>query len=459
MKKRIEKDSIGEIEVDANVYWGASTQRSIQHFHIHTERMPKEVIYALAHIKKACALANYDAKKLTCEKKDAIVEVCDEILSKTLDSHFPLSLWQTGSGTQTNMNVNEVIANRANALAKKKWLHPNDDVNLSQSSNDTFPTAMHLSTYLLVKDKLIPSLTSCIHLLKEKESQYQNVIKIGRTHLQDATPLYFHQEISGWRSMLENNVKLLYEGLQSIQKLAIGGTAVGTGLNAPYHFDRMVCQYLNQELHTNFIPDENKFHALSSKDDILHMHSCCKNLATNLLKIANDIRFLASGPRCNLAEITIPSNEPGSSIMPGKVNPTQCEALTMICAQVFGNDTTITFAASQGNFQLNVYMPVIIYNMLQSIHLLAEGIASFQAYCLQDLQPNIERMQQYVDESLMCVTVLTPHIGYEAAANCAKYAFQNNISLRQACLDLQILSLQEFESYMKVESLIPQPKQ
>lgn len=453
MKVRIEHDSMGEIAVEADKYWGAQTQRSFENFKIHKEKIPMDVIYAMANLKKACAKANFSLNKITKEKADAIISVCDEICDKKLDNHFPLSVWQTGSGTQSNMNVNEVIANRGNELFHV-GLHPNDDVNRSQSSNDTFPSAMYIAAVRGLEQALMPSLKDMIAVLYQLEQENHDIIKIGRTHLQDATPLRFSQEISGWRAMLENNQKMLEQAVDALRKLAIGGTAVGTGLNAPEGFGEMVCKLLSEELHTEFISDPNKFHALAAKDDIVFAHGALKALAANLMKIANDVRWLASGPRCGLGEIKIPENEPGSSIMPGKVNPTQCESITMVCVQVMGNDATIGFAASQGNFELNVYMPVIIYNFMQSVHLLADSIHSFQTHCVSGIQANSVQMNNYLHNSLMLVTALNPHIGYENAAKCAKKAYQENISLKAACVALGLLTEDEFDQYIKPEQMV-----
>lgn len=453
MKTRIEHDSMGEVAVEADKYWGAQTQRSFDNFKIHDEKIPMDVIYAMAYLKKACAKANVSLQKIAKEKADAIIHVCNEICNKKLDNHFPLSVWQTGSGTQSNMNVNEVIANRGNELFNAD-LHPNDDVNRSQSSNDTFPSAMYIAAVLGLEQSLMPRLSEIITVLQRLEQENRDIIKIGRTHLQDATPLRFSQEISGWRAMLENNQIMLTQATDALRKLAIGGTAVGTGLNAPKNFGETVCRILSEELHTEFISDPNKFHALSAKDDIVFAHGALKALAANLMKIANDIRWLASGPRCGLGEIKIPENEPGSSIMPGKVNPTQCESMTMVCVQVMGNDATIGFAASQGNFELNVFMPVIIYNFMQSVHLLADGIHSFNIHCVSGISANTETMNANLHHSLMLVTALNPHIGYENAAKCAKKAYRDNISLKEACVSLGLLTEDEFDRYIIPEQMV-----
>lgn len=454
MKMRIEHDSMGEIAVEDDKYWGAQTQRSYENFKIGIEKIPFEVIYAFAHLKLACAKVNYEMGKISEKKKEIIATVCDEILCGKLDDHFPLSVWQTGSGTQSNMNINEVIANRGNEIAKEKLLHPNDDVNKGQSSNDTFPTAMHIAAIEAIQKQLFPELQNMIDTMKRLEQENRDIIKIGRTHLQDATPLRFSQEISGWRNMLENNMDMLQKGIDSLRKLAIGGTAVGTGLNSFEGFSERVCNELSSQLTTQFISDPNKFHALSSKDDIAFAHGAVKALAANCMKIANDIRWLASGPRCGLQEIFIPENEPGSSIMPGKVNPTQCEAMTMVCAQVMGNDATIGFAASQGNFELNVFMPVIIYNFLQSVRLLSDVLKSFRIHCVEGIRANEEKMNAYLHNSLMLVTALNPYIGYEKAAETAKKAYKEGISLKEACVSLGYLSEEEFDKYVRPEQMV-----
>lgn len=454
MKMRIEHDSMGEIAVEDDKYWGAQTQRSYENFKIGIEKIPFEVIYAFAHLKLACAKVNYEMGKISEKKKEIIATVCDEILCGKLDDHFPLSVWQTGSGTQSNMNINEVIANRGNEIAKEKLLHPNDDVNKGQSSNDTFPTAMHIAAIEAIQKQLFPELQNMIDTMKRLEQENRDIIKIGRTHLQDATPLRFSQEISGWRNMLENNMDMLQKGIDSLRKLAIGGTAVGTGLNSFEGFSERVCNELSSQLTTQFISDPNKFHALSSKDDIAFAHGAVKALAANCMKIANDIRWLASGPRCGLQEIFILENEPGSSIMPGKVNPTQCEAMTMVCAQVMGNDATIGFAASQGNFELNVFMPVIIYNFLQSVRLLSDALKSFRIHCVEGIRANEEKMNAYLHNSLMLVTALNPYIGYEKAAETAKKAYKEGISLKEACVSLGYLSEEEFDKYVRPEQMV-----
>lgn len=454
MKTRVEHDSMGEVTVDETKYWGAQTQRSFDNFQIGEEKIPLAIIYAFAHLKMACAKVNFEKGFLSEEKKNLILQVCDEILTGKLDQHFPLSVWQTGSGTQSNMNLNEVIANRGNKIANQKILHPNDDVNKGQSSNDTFPTAMHIAAIEALQKQVIPELYEMINTLKKVAKQNEHIIKIGRTHLQDATPLRFSDEISGWKAMLENNVDMLQKAIDSLRKLAIGGTAVGTGLNAPEDFGQAVCEQLAIQLQTQFISNPNKFHALSAKDDLCFAHGALKTLATNIMKIANDIRWLASGPRCGLNELQLPENEPGSSIMPGKINPTQCEAITMLAIQVMGNDTTIGIGASQGNFELNVYMPVIIYNFLQSCTLLSDGLRSFRIHCVEGIQANEEVMNHNVQNSLMLVTALNPYIGYDHAAKVAKAAFQKGISLKDACVLLGFLSEEEFDQYVVPSQMV-----
>ncbi|RVU54143.1 class II fumarate hydratase [Anaerosphaera multitolerans] len=454
MKYRIEKDSMGEIKVSEAVYWGAQTQRSFNNFKIGKEIMPIELIRALAHLKKACARANFEFGKLSEKKCLLIEQCCDEIISKKLDGNFPLKIFQTGSGTQSNMNINEVIANRGNEIASEKILHPNDDVNMSQSSNDTFPTAMHIAAIIEINKNLLPSIESLINTFKDLENKYDQIVKIGRTHLQDATPIKFSQEISAWRNMLEVNKEMIIESNEGLLKLAIGGTAVGTGINAPNQFGEKVCEILRDNLGYKFLSEDNKFHGLTSKDYIVYSHGAIKATAVNLMKIGNDIRWLASGPRCGLGEINIPSNEPGSSIMPGKVNPTQSEALTMVCVQVMGNDATIGFAASQGNFQLNVFMPVIIYNYLQSVGLLADAINSFNEHCAVGIVPNEEKMDFNLHNSLMLVTALNPKIGYDNSAKVAKYAFNHNCSLKEAAIHLNLLTEEEFDLIVKPNEMV-----
>ncbi|MBQ8372269.1 MAG: class II fumarate hydratase [Clostridia bacterium] len=457
MDYRIEHDSMGEIAVPANKYWGAATERSRENFKIGAERMPMSVIYSLGLLKAACAIVNHEMKpeKMTEEKANLIASVVlGELTLGKLDDNFPLSVWQTGSGTQTNMNVNEVIANRANELAGCRLLHPNDDVNMSQSSNDAFPTAMHMSAVIDIDSYLIPALRELIATFKALEAKNKRNIKSGRTHLQDATPISFSQEISGWRASLEKDLDMIKDAERHLSELAIGGTAVGTGLNAPKGFDAGVCKCLSTLTGKKFTPAKNKFHALSSKSELVLAHGALKALAADLVKIANDVRLLASGPRCGIGEITIPENEPGSSIMPGKVNPTQCEALTMVCAQVMGNDTTVGFAASQGNFQLNVYMPVTIHCFLQSVRLLADAISSFRERCAVGIKARPEVMKKNLHGSLMLVTALTPYIGYEKGAEVAKLAYGENLSLKDACLRLGYLGESEFDEYFHPERMI-----
>ncbi|MGM0904380.1 MAG: class II fumarate hydratase [Bacillota bacterium] len=455
---RIEKDTIGEIKVPANKYWGAQTQRSKQNFKIGVETMPLEVIYAFAHIKSAAAKVNHQLGQLSEHKRNAITQACTEILEGKLDDHFPLVVWQTGSGTQTNMNVNEVVARRGMEILEQDGLneaiHPNDDVNMSQSSNDTFPTAMHISAMLALKNNLLPSLQNFALTLKKKEDEFANIIKIGRTHLQDATPLTLGQEVSGWRAMLEKNREMIKNSLVYLRELAIGGTAVGTGINAHKRFGELMAREISNQTNLIFQSAANKFQALTSHDELVQMHGSLKALAADLMKIANDVRWLASGPRSGIGEISIPTNEPGSSIMPGKVNPTQSEALTMVVTQVFGNDATITFAASQGNFELNVFKPVIIYNFLQSANLLADGIRSFDENCAAGLEANRETIQNNVENSLMLVTALNPHIGYEKAAEIAKLAFKENLTLKEAAIKTGYLSEEEYEQWVKPEKMV-----
>ena len=458
MKYRIEHDSMGEVCVPADKLWGAQTQRSFENFKIGAgyEPMPKEIIYAFALVKKAAARANHSLKpqKMTDEKLSAISTACDEISSGLLDGHFPLVVWQTGSGTQSNMNVNEVIANRANQILGKTLVHPNDDANMSQSSNDTFPTAMHVAAVLSISDKLLPSVRLLISTLERLEAENEGVIKSGRTHLQDATPIAFSQEISGWRASLERDVELIERSLDSLYELALGGTAVGTGLNAPAEFAELVAAELASLTDKPFVTAKNKFHALTSKDELVFAHGALKALACDLMKIANDVRWLASGPRCGLGEIKIPENEPGSSIMPGKVNPTQCEAVTMVAVQVMANDVAVGLAASQGNFELNVFMPVCIYNFLQSVRLLSDAIISFDKNCASGIVANKEKMRENLDRSLMLVTALNPYIGYENAAATAKKAYAENISLKEACVSLGFMSSERFDEVFHPELMV-----
>ncbi|NLW73642.1 MAG: class II fumarate hydratase [Clostridiales bacterium] len=454
MEYRKEKDTMGEIDVPADAWWGAQTERSRQNFKIGTEKMPLELIYALAILKKAAAEANFRLGRLDERRRELIVQVCDEILAGELDSHFPLSVWQTGSGTQTNMNLNEVIANRGNYLAGGKLLHPNDHVNMSQSSNDAFPTAMHVAAVLRIEKALLPAIGELAAEFARLEERCRGIIKCGRTHLQDATPIAFSQEISAWRVMLETGSRMIKSSLSGLRELAIGGTAVGTGLNAPAGFAELCAEEISRLTGTKFVSAPNKFYALTSKDALVFAHGGLKALAADLMKIANDIRWLASGPRCGLGEITIPANEPGSSIMPGKVNPTQCEALTMVAVQVMANDVAVGMAASQGNFQLNVFMPVLIYNFLQSVRLLSDSIVSFTRHCVAGIEPNRDKMRGNLYNSLMLVTALSPHIGYEKAAEVAKLAYKNNIPLRDACIELGFLSGEKFDELIKPEDMV-----
>lgn len=450
---RIEKDSLGEIAVPQDALWGAQTQRSIENFQIGTEKMPLKLIEALVQVKKACAIVNEEEGKLSSDKGTSIQEACALVLDNLneYESQFPLCLWQTGSGTQTNMNVNEVLAHLA---SKTTPVHPNDDVNLSQSSNDVFPTAMHIAAYKEIQDQLLPEMKKWLEVISALMERYEGVIKIGRTHLQDATPLTFAQELSGWRSMIENSLKAIEMSSSTLLQLAIGGTAVGTGVNASSEFGVKVSRELENALGIPFVSDENKFFALTSHQPLSFVHGSLRALASDLMKIANDIRWLASGPRSGLGELSLPVNEPGSSIMPGKVNPTQAEALTMIAAQVMGNDTTIQVAASQGNFELNVYKPVIIHNFLQTVGLLTDGMRSFREKCLSGLTVNTDRMDELVHRSLMLVTALTPHIGYEKSAEIAHKALKENTTLEEAALSLEYASKEELKQWLNPNSMI-----
>mgnify|MGYP000678128946 CR=1 FL=1 len=456
MEYRIERDSMGEMQVPADRYWGAQTQRSYQNFKIGGELMPREITHAFGILKKAAAIANHAVRpeKMTDEKLNAICAACDEVIQGKLNDHFPLVVWQTGSGTQSNMNANEVVANRGNEIAGKKLLHPNDDVNMSQSSNDTFPTAMHIAAVIGIEDQLLPEMDALIATFRRLEAENDDVVKSGRTHLQDATPIKFSQEISGWRNMLEKTRTMLCLALPGLKELALGGTAVGTGLNCPKGFDVAVAEAVSRETGKQFVTAANKFHALTSKDDLVFAHGALKALAANLMKIANDVRWLASGPRCGLGEIHIPENEPGSSIMPGKVNPTQCEALTMVAVQVMANDVAVGMAASQGNFELNVFMPVCIYNFLQSVRLLADGIRSFNEHCASGITANREKMRHNLHNSLMLVTALNPYIGYDNAAKTAKKAHAENISLKEACVALGFLTPEKFDEVFHPEEMV-----
>jgi len=458
MDYRIEHDSMGEMKVPADRLWAAQTQRSHENFEIGVgiETMPAEIVHAFGILKKAAAMANNALKpeKMTDAKLGFIKQACDEVIAGQLTDHFPLVVWQTGSGTQSNMNANEVICNRANQLAGEKLCHPNDDINMSQSSNDTFPTAMHISAVFAIEDKLLPALELLISTLKRLEAENDDVVKSGRTHLQDATPVKFSQEISGWRSSLERDCELLKMAVKPLYELALGGTAVGTGLNTPAGFDKKVAECVSELTGKPFVTAANKFHALTSKDELVFAHGAIKAAAADMMKIANDVRWLASGPRVGLGEITIPENEPGSSIMPGKVNPTQCEAVTMVAVQVMGNDVAVGMAASQGNFELNVFMPVAAYNFLQSARLLAEAIVSFNDKCAVGIKANREKMHNNLHNSLMLVTALNPYIGYENAAKTAKKAFKDNISLKEACVELGFLTAEKFDEVFHPEQMV-----
>ena len=454
MEYRIEKDTMGEMRVPADKYWAAQTERSHENFVIGDEVMPREITHAFGILKKAAALANNKLGKLDEKKLDAICKACDEVIAGKLYEHFPLVVWQTGSGTQSNMNANEVIANRGNEIAGEKILHPNDHINMSQSSNDTFPTAMHIAAVIAIEDKLFPAMDKLIETFKRLEKENEGIVKSGRTHLQDAVPIAFSQEISGWRNMIEKTKGMLTLALGGLKELALGGTAVGTGLNAPVGFAEEVAKQVSGLTGKEFITAENKYHALTSKDELVFAHGALKALAANLMKIANDIRWLASGPRCGLGEIFIPENEPGSSIMPGKVNPTQCESMTMVAVQVIGNDTAVGMAASQGNFELNVFMPVCAYNFLQSARLLAEAIVSFNKNCAVGIKANKEKMHHNLHNSLMLVTALNPYIGYENAAKTAKKAFKDNISLKEACVELGFLTAEKFDEVFHPEEMV-----
>ncbi len=458
MEYRIEHDSMGEVKVPADKYWAAQTQRSHENFPIGVgiETMPREITHAFGVLKKAAAIANHALKpeKMTAEKLSAVSQACDEVMSGSLNDHFPLVVWQTGSGTQSNMNANEVIANRGNEIAGAKLLHPNDDINMSQSSNDTFPTAMHIAAVLGIEDKLFPAIDLLVGTLKRLEEENEGIVKSGRTHLQDATPITFSQEISGWRTSLERDRQMIVLTLPVLKELALGGTAVGTGLNAPKGFDKKVAEAVSEITGKEFVTAPNKFHALTSKDELVFAHGALKALAADLMKIANDIRWLASGPRDGLGEIFIPENEPGSSIMPGKVNPTQCEAVTMVAVQVMGNDVAVGMAASQGNFELNVFMPVCIYNFLQSLRLLSEAMVSFNNNCVVGIRANKEKMKHNLHNSLMLVTALNPYIGYENAAKTAKKAFKDNITLKQACVELGFLTEERFDEVFHPEQMV-----
>ncbi len=452
---RIEKDSLGEVQVPSDKLWGAQTQRSLKNFEIGIEKMPSEIIKAFAVLKKAAAKANNSLDLLDGERAEAICKAADEVFDGKLDDNFPLVVWQTGSGTQSNMNMNEVLARRASELIKGDLkIHPNDHVNRSQSSNDTFPTAMHLATVIAIEDQLLPSLEGLLEALEDKSRKFQDIIKTGRTHLQDATPLTLGQEISGWVRMLERSREMILKSVDFLKDLALGGTAVGTGLNSHPEFGVSVAEEISVLTKKKFRTAPNKFHSLTSKDEIVFAHGALKALAADLMKIANDVRWLASGPRCGLGEITIPANEPGSSIMPGKVNPTQCEAVTMVSVQVMGNDSSIGIAASQGNFELNVFMPVIIYNFLQSCRLLTDAMSSFEKNAISGIEVDKERIGKYLSESLMLVTALTPHIGYDKAAEIAKKAHKDGVTLKDSALALGYLTEEEFNQYLKPEKMV-----
>lgn len=458
MNYRTETDTLGEVQVPADKYWGAQTQRSLQNFKIGSEKMPRALIYALALIKKAGAQVNTELGKLDSAKMEAIVQAADEILDGRFDEHFPLAVWQTGSGTQTNMNVNEVIARRGNEILKaggsEAVIHPNDDVNKSQSSNDTFPAAMHIAAYLAVQQQVLPAARQLAATLAAKAEAFRGLIKIGRTHLQDATPITLGQEISAWTAMLEHSGRFIEASSKALLELAIGGTAVGTGINADPSFGEKVAARIAGELGGGFTSAANKFHALTSHDQLVYAHGALKALAGDLMKIANDVRWLASGPRSGIGEITIPENEPGSSIMPGKVNPTQSEAMTMVVCQVFGNDVSIGMAASQGNFQLNVFKPVIIHGFLQSCQLLADTMISFDEHCARGIEPNTATIERHLEHSLMLVTALNPHIGYENAAKIAKLAHKEGLTLKEAAVSLNLLTAEEFERFVRPEKMI-----
>lgn len=456
MNYRTEHDSMGEVAVPSDKYWGAQTQRSFENFKIGAEKMPSEIIRAFGVLKSAAAKTNHILvpERMTEEKCSLISSVADEIAAGGYAEHFPLVVWQTGSGTQSNMNVNEVIANRGNELCGKRLLHPNDDVNMSQSSNDTFPTAMHIAAVTETERSLLPALRNLVQTFLRLEDENEDIVKSGRTHLEDATPIKFSQEISGWRSSLERDIEMIRISLDPLRYLALGATAVGTGLNAPSGFDKKVAEQITKMTGTRFETAENKFHALTSKDELVFAHGALKALAADLMKIANDIRWLSSGPRAGLGEIMIPENEPGSSIMPGKVNPTQCEAVTMVAVQVVSNDVAVGFAASQGNFELNVFMPVCIYNYLQSVRLLANVCISFEKNCVRGIVPNREKMHDNLHRSLMLVTALTPHIGYENAAKTVHKAHNEDLSLKEACVSLGFLTEEEFDKYFHPEQMV-----
>ncbi|WP_333498258.1 class II fumarate hydratase [Kluyvera sp. CHPC 1.2972] len=456
---RRESDSMGPIEVPADKLWGAQTQRSLEHFRISTEKMPLSLIYALALTKRAAAKVNQDLGLLAADKADAIMAAADEVLKDQHPDEFPLAIWQTGSGTQSNMNMNEVLANRASELlggdrGMTRKVHPNDDVNKSQSSNDVFPTAMHVAAVIALREHLLPQLAVLQETLRQKSESFRDIVKIGRTHLQDATPLTLGQEFSGWVAMLEHNRRHLEQSLPHLSELALGGTAVGTGLNTHPEYAVRVAKELASLTGQPFITAPNKFEALATCDALVHAHGALKGLAASLMKIANDVRWLASGPRCGIGELAIPENEPGSSIMPGKVNPTQCEAMTMLCCQVMGNDVAVNMGGASGNFELNVYRPMIIHNVLQSVRLLADGMESFNEHCAVGIEPNRERIDQLLNESLMLVTALNTHIGYDKAAEIAKKAHKEGLTLKNAALALGYLSAEEFDRWVRPEEMV-----
>ncbi|WP_349886118.1 class II fumarate hydratase [Pantoea ananatis] len=461
---RVEKDSMGPIDVPAEKLWGAQTQRSLEHFRISTEKMPVALVHALAMTKRAAASVNRDLGLLPAERAEAIVNAADEVLADKHSDEFPLAIWQTGSGTQTNMNMNEVLANRASELlggerGMARLVHPNDDVNKSQSSNDVFPTAMHVAAVIAVREHLIPQLNVLKQTLSAKSEAFKDIVKIGRTHLQDATPLTLGQEISGWVAMLEHNLRHIEQSIPHLGELALGGTAVGTGLNTHPEYAVRVAKALADLTGQPFVTAPNKFEALATCDALVHAHGALKGLAASLMKIANDVRWLSSGPRCGIGEIAIPENEPGSSIMPGKVNPTQCEALTMLCCQVMGNDVAINMGGASGNFELNVYRPMIIHNFLQSVRLLADGMDSFNHHCATGIEPMRERIEQLLNESLMLVTALNTHIGYDKAAEIAKQAHKQGLTLKASALKLGYLTEDEFDAWVRPEEMVGSMKQ
>ncbi len=459
MKTRVEKDTMGEVEVPVDAYWAAQTQRSIQNFKIGNETMPYEITRAFSYLKKAVALVNKDLGKLDAKKADAIAEAADDMLAGKLDGNYPLVVWQTGSGTQSNMNNNEVLANRATEILGgdfriEKLIHPNDDVNKSQSSNDTYPTALHVAAVIAVETEVLPAIAKLKSTLAGKSAKFESVVKIGRTHLQDATPITLGQEISGWVEMLNKCEKMVKDSLEAVRELALGGTAVGTGLNAHPELGKRVAEKLTELTGHDFVTAPNKFHALTSHDALVFAHGSLKALAADMMKIANDVRWLASGPRCGLGEIEIPANEPGSSIMPGKINPTQAEAVTMVTCQIFGNDVAISMGASQGNFELNVYKPVIAYNFLQSCRLLSDAIVSFNDHCVVGLEPVADKIDHFLHDSLMLVTALNPYVGYDNAAKIAKTAHANNATLKETAVELGLLTAEEFDKYVVPEDMI-----